>query len=605
MIEIKEKKDCCGCNACVDACRAEAITLATDNEGFWYPKIDSSKCTGCGLCNKVCPIINVDNLKKNEFEVPVCFASTHKSIETRFASTTGGIFSALAEQMYKEGGYVGGAIYDEQFVVRHFISNNPDDLARLRQSKYSQSQTVGIYREVLRLLQAGEKVLICGTPCQMAGLRSFLRRDYENLIIVDFICKSITSPKFYAKYLDYWERKAGSRLSSFKFKDKELGWRQLVKRFDFQNGKTFYSRASDNDLYSSAYHHNIVSRPSCYDCKFKGFPRISDITIADFWGVEKFSDLKALDDNAGTSAVIINNSRGLAFYEKIKKSVNSLSANIKQIIPGNPALMDVQSAPSCDRKEFFETLDKHPIEEVVPKFTTYFGQDEVTLKSRLKMLLGIMKRVKECTQMRPAALWRFVKYNFLSSEVKTDWRNMGLIFPTPYAIVELQKGSKLELHGPFVVGAKKLRKSTVETRLLLEKNATMYVRKRFTLFYGSDVEVFHDAVLDIEECGTNYNCTIICGKKIEMRGHVSIGRDVCIRDTNAHIIAMDGYKVMRPVVIENHTWLCSGATICPGVKIKEGAVVGAQSYVIQNVPAHTLVSGHPAVIVKKNIAWKL
>lgn len=188
--------------------------------------------------------------------------------------------------MYREGGYVGGAIYNKDFSVSHFISNNPADLALLRQSKYSQSQTCGIYKEVKRLLMAGEKVLICGTPCQMAALRRFLNKDYENLIIVDFICKSITSPKFYAKYLDYWERKVGSQLVSFKFKDKELGWRSLVKRFDFKNGKTMYSRAQDNDLYSMAYHGNIVSRPSCYFCQFKGFPRMSDITIADFWGVE-------------------------------------------------------------------------------------------------------------------------------------------------------------------------------------------------------------------------------------------------------------------------------------------------------------------------------
>ena len=251
MINIVDKKDCCGCNACYDACPKKAISLKTDIEGFWYPVVYQDKCVNCGLCNKVCPQQHSDELKKNEFEKPICFAATHKNIETRFGSTTGGLFSALAEQMYAEGGYVGGAVYREDWFVAHFISNNPEDLSRLRQSKYSQSDTRGFFIEVKKLLNDGEKVLVCGTPCQMAGLRQFLRKDYENLIIVDFICKSITSPKFYAKYLDYWERKAKSKLVSFKFKDKELGWRNLVKRFDFANGKTMYSRAKDNDLYST------------------------------------------------------------------------------------------------------------------------------------------------------------------------------------------------------------------------------------------------------------------------------------------------------------------------------------------------------------------
>ena len=318
MINITDKKDCCGCNACFDACPKKAISLKIDIEGFWYPEVDQSKCIECGLCETVCPQLHADELKKNEFDKPVCFAAIHKNIETRFNSTTGGLFSALAEQMYAEGGYVGGAVYREDWSVAHFISNNSEDLQRLRQSKYSQSDTRDFYSNVKKLLNAGEKVLVCGTPCQMAGLRQFLRKDYENLIIVDFICKSITSPKFYAKYLDYWERKAKSKLVSFKFKDKELGWRNLVKRFDFANGKSLYSRAKDNDLYSTAYHGNIVSRPSCYECKFKDFPRIADITVADFWGCEKNPKYKSMDDNAGTSAVIINNSHGLEFFEKIK-----------------------------------------------------------------------------------------------------------------------------------------------------------------------------------------------------------------------------------------------------------------------------------------------
>ena len=561
MIDIKEKKNCCGCNACYDICPKNAITLSTDIEGFWYPRVDIDKCINCGLCERTCPQLHIGALKKNDFEYPVCFAAIHKNIEVRFGSTTGGLFSALAEQMYREGGYVGGAIYNKDFSVSHFISNNPADLALLRQSKYSQSQTCGIYKEVKRLLMAGEKVLICGTPCQMAALRRFLNKDYENLIIVDFICKSITSPKFYAKYLDYWERKVG----------------------------------------------NIVSRPSCYFCQFKGFPRMSDITIADFWGVEKYAYLKDIDDNAGTSAVMCNSSKGLTFYKQLK-NITSLETTIEKILPGNPALLHEQKMSVMNRDTFFHDLDRKAIEEVVPLYFPFHEKErgfKAQFKEKVKLIIRPFVLALRYSQYNPWVFSRFLYFNFLCKHVKTDWANNGFIYITPYSIIEFHTGSKLELHGPFMLGVKRFRKSKEETRLLLEKNAHMLVAERFCLGYGSNIEVFANAYLGIDNCGTNCNTTIICGKRIELKGRVSLGRDVSIRDTNAHIIAIEGYKVLRPVIIENHTWLCSGAVICPGVKIKEGAVVGACSYVIQNVPAHTLASGHPAKVVMKDIAWKL
>lgn len=605
MINISEKKDCCGCNACYDACPKKAISLKIDIEGFWYPEVDQSKCIECGLCEKVCPQLHVDEIKKNEFEKPVCFAAIHKNVETRFGSTTGGLFSALAEQMYAEGGYVGGAIYRDDWSVVHFISNNPDDLKRLRQSKYSQSDTRGFFADVKKLLVAGEKVLVCGTPCQMAGLRQFLRNDYENLIIVDFVCKSITSPKFYAKYLDYWERKTKSKLVGFKFKDKELGWRNLVKRFDFANGKSMYSRAKDNDLYSTAYHGNIVSRPSCYDCKFKGFPRMADITVADFWGCEKFPKYKCIDDNAGTSAVIINNQRGLSFYNKISMKVQSIPSQIEDIIPGNLALLYKQKRPNVDREAFYRELDENPIEEVVPKFLPFFGSNHLGMKQTVKKIVKIFLKGAWYSHLSPIVFSKFLYLNFFCSHVKIDWRREGVIYITPYTVIELQKGAQIELHGPLVIGEKTVKKSKLETRLLLRKNAKMTVNEDSHFDYGCNIEVFENAHFSMDHCGTNMGCTIICGKKIEMHGQVSLGRNVDIRDTNAHIIVIDGYKILRPVVIENHVWLCSGVHVCPGVKIRAGSVVAANSIVMHNVPAHSLVGGNPAKVIQENIAWKL
>ena len=207
MKQIIDNESCCGCNACGDICAHAAISFKTDIEGFWYPEIDQAKCVDCGLCMKVCPVVNVERLKHNDLQSPECYAAIHKNLEVRFDSTSGGIFSALAEYMYRQKGYVGGAIYNDDFSVRQFISPDKSDLSALRSSKYLQSNAEGFYILVRDLLNRGEKVLVCGTPCQMAALRAFLHKPYENLIIIDFICRGINSPKAMQKFYEDLEKK--------------------------------------------------------------------------------------------------------------------------------------------------------------------------------------------------------------------------------------------------------------------------------------------------------------------------------------------------------------------------------------------------------------
>lgn len=231
MIQITDKSKCCGCCACVDCCPKHAIDLRVDIEGFWYPTVDESKCINCNLCDKICPELHISSLKKNDSEKPlVTIAAIHKKMNIRWDSTSGGAFSALAEGMYEQGGYVSGAIYNEDFSVRNYISNKPEDISKLRSSKYLQSKAEGLYEEIQQLLHKGEKVLACGTPCQMAALRSFLRKNYDNLIIIDFICRGVNSPKVYRKYLDSLERKFNAKIVSVKAKNKELGWRNLTRK---------------------------------------------------------------------------------------------------------------------------------------------------------------------------------------------------------------------------------------------------------------------------------------------------------------------------------------------------------------------------------------
>lgn len=288
MINIQNKVDCCGCNACGDVCPKQAISYKTDNEGFWYPEVDMEKCIDCGLCEKVCPIINVKDLKKNDLPESICYAAEHKNLEVVFDSTSGGLFSALADIMYKSGGYVGGAVFNEDFKsVRQYISNNKQDLPRLRSSKYLQSSLNGFFSKVRDLLKADEHVLVCGSPCQMAALRAFLRKDYENLIIADYICRGINSPKVWGKYIDSFEERYGHKVVYAKAKSKEYGWRNLTQKVILDNGKSYFETREQSNFTKGYLRTGVYCRPSCYDCKFKGYPRISDITLADFWGIEK------------------------------------------------------------------------------------------------------------------------------------------------------------------------------------------------------------------------------------------------------------------------------------------------------------------------------
>jgi len=352
MINIQNKVDCCGCNACGDVCAHGAITFKTDNEGFWYPEVDMQKCIDCGLCEKVCPIINVKELKKNDLPESICYAAEHKNLEVVFDSTSGGLFSALADIMYKSGGYVGGAVFNEDFKsVRQFISNDKKDLPRLRSSKYLQSSLEGFYSQVKDLLKAGEKVLVCGSPCQMAALRAFLRKDYDNLIIADYICRGINSPKVWGKYIDSFEERYGSKVVYCKAKSKEYGWRNLTQKVILEDGRHMYETLDQSNFTQGYLRTNAYCRPSCYDCKFKGYPRIADITLADFWGIDKID--KKMEKNLGTSLVMINSKKGKLFFEDVKNKINYFQVPFEKAEQGNPALNKPLAAPLVDRKEFF------------------------------------------------------------------------------------------------------------------------------------------------------------------------------------------------------------------------------------------------------------
>ena len=605
MIDVKRKEECCGCNACGDICPRNAISFKTDEEGFWYPAIDNEKCIDCGMCVKVCPVKTKPQSRSNNVSRPKCFAAEHKSIEVIFNSTTGGMFSALAEGMYSQKGYVGGAIHNEDFSVSHFVSNSRSDLQQLRRSKDLQSNAEGFYRKVKNLLENGERVLVCGVPCQIAALQNYMGKNYDNLITVDLVCAGVNSPKVWRKYLDYIEEKNGSKIIWTENKSKEYGWNKLTQKFIFENGEEYF----DTDKTSLFTHGYIVShlycRPSCYECEFKGFPRIADITIGDFWGITKYS--KNHNSNLGTNLVMINSSKGQAYFDKIKKRVNIEETPLEWALSGNPALTTSISRLSDKRAEFFEDLEAIPFDELVKKYDPVQPSKLRIALRKIKSDLKFFKYVIKITRLNPKAVYQTIKY----SGIRNLAQHNGIVCGTNCHL-NIAKSAALEINGLLTIGRKdKFSRSKLETRVFLGENAKLNILGDFKIDADCEIVVFNGAELTIHGnklsiSDANSGLRIICGEKIELMPDVGIGRNVVIRDTNGeHYMNTAGYKPTRPVTIGEKSWLCEACTIMPGVKIGRGAIVGAHSMVTRSVPAHALISGSPATVVQDNVLWKL
>ena len=357
---LDEKKQCTGCAACYNICPTKSITMKEDKEGFKYPEINEGTCIKCGLCKKVCPILNkVD--KSDKTSTPIVMAAWSKNQETRLDSTSGGIFSEIANLIYDKNGYVVGAIYNKDWMVEHYISNKREDLEEIRSSKYLQSNINDIYKQVKDKLKNGDIVLMCGAPCQISGLYNYLQKDYENLFTCDFICRGVNSPKIFKGYIKSLENKYKSKVKKIKFKNKTFGWHNFSTRIDFENGKK-YIQSRYIDSYMIGYlQYSAFIRPSCYDCKFKELPRVADITLADFWGIEEID--KSLDNDTGTSLVLINSEKGKKIFEKLKDRVEYTEVKSKKIFKEN-VCMSKSVEETETRKKVFEKIDEMSYEEL-------------------------------------------------------------------------------------------------------------------------------------------------------------------------------------------------------------------------------------------------
>ena len=597
MINIQNRIDCCGCNACGDVCPKQAISFVIDNEGFWYPEVDMQKCIDCHLCEKVCPIIEKAN-GTQRFKEPRVFAAYTKAEAIRLDSTSGGIHSTLAKEIYSAGGYVGGAIYNRDHTVSHIVSDNESDLPKIRSSKYLQSSLQGQYIEVKKLLEHGKFVFFCAAPCQIQSLYKYLKKDYNNLITCDFICLGVNSPKVFLKYMDYLERKYGAKATEIKFKNKKWGWHNFSMRVNFENGKE-YCEDRYHDLFFIGYlQSKSFMRPSCYHCQFREYPQRSDITLADFWGLEKID--KTMDQDRGTSLVMINSDKGLALFEQIKDKIVWKEFDFETAKEGNPAISTSPKIALDDRDDFFKAIDKVPFDKVAKK---YFPLPGLFHKARRKM--GSMLRLTAsffCDHGFSVTSWAtFIKYNFLSRKVKK--RSFIVIRNKRRVVIQLDKNAQMDIRGRLDLGERQMKRSRQQTRILIERDARITVNDRFAVYEGSYIRVIHGGHLILNSGFINENVQITCGGTIEIGPGCVIGRDVVIRSFDGHSIRQYGYQISEPIKIGEHVWIGQGATVLKGVTIGDGAIIAANATVTRDVPAHCIVAGCPAKVVKENIEW--
>lgn len=343
MIHITDKKNCCGCSACVQRCPKQCIRLEEDSEGFLYPQVDEETCIKCGLCEKVCPILN----QADKLPVQEVLAVKNPDEEERMNSSSGGVFLPLAREVINKGGVVFGAVYDESWEVHHVYAEKIEDVYPMMGSKYLQSKIENTFKDAERFLKQGREVLFVGSPCQIAGLRTYLRnKQYPNLLAVDFLCHGVPSPGVWRRYLAEtyggYDAKEQSRLQAtagknsvllsslnatspigdIKFRDKrESGW----KKYRFVVLKKSASKADQNTVLSSDIHYDnpfmqgflsdIYLRPSCYACKCKNGVNHSDMTIADFWGINQIAP--EFDDDKGVGLVLLNTKKGEEYFSRL------------------------------------------------------------------------------------------------------------------------------------------------------------------------------------------------------------------------------------------------------------------------------------------------
>lgn len=389
MIQIVSKSNCCGCTACASVCPKNCIQMVKDIEGFAYPQVDKVHCIDCGLCEKTCPMFSheMDTIELKAVAVQ------HKEENTLYHSAAGGAYTAIAACTIVKGGIVFGAAYDEEMVVRHSSAETIEGLAKFRSSKYVQSDMGDTYLQVKKELDHGREVCFSGTPCQVAGLKRYLRKPYDNLVTVDLVCKGTGSPTVLAYYVKDMETRFDSKIIGMNFKRKTYGYHSSTMSVDFENGET-YSKGGITDPMMRSFRANICLRQSCANCQFKGEHRVSDLTIFDCWHYKELTG-KA-DNDKGHTSVLIHSLIGQRRIHECKAMLH-----IEEIDPDKAIILDGIMVNNCvkeheKRHAFFEALIKFGLNEAINATIPVSLSDKVKEMSKsLFYKLHLLELVKK------------------------------------------------------------------------------------------------------------------------------------------------------------------------------------------------------------------
>lgn len=347
--------------SCMNICPRNAINICEDNTGFKYPKINKELCINCGLCKKVCPVVN--KMEENTYNIKA-FACKNKNIENRLKSSSGCIFILLAKYIIKNGGVVFGARFNEKLEVVHDYIETEEDINLFMGSKYVQSNINNTYKKAKKFLLENKLVLFTGTPCQIEGLLKFLGKDYENLYTQDIICHGVPSPKLWRKYLEFLKQENGEVPITVNFRDKKTaGWNNYHVNYIYKNKEE--NVYHNNDIYMNLFLENIALRNSCYNCQFKKTVRKSDITIADFWGIDNINP--NINDEKGVSAVLINSKKGEKLFENIKNEIEYYNVKVTDIEKYNPCF-NHSTSYNKKREDFFYDLDNLTFNELIERY---------------------------------------------------------------------------------------------------------------------------------------------------------------------------------------------------------------------------------------------
>lgn len=385
MIEIKKKSECCGCYGCTSICPKQCINMKIDNEGFWYPKVDKQECVNCSLCEKVCPVINTP--QKEDFST-VAYACKNKNEEIRLGSSSGGVFTNLCEYVINNNGVVFGASFTKNFEVEHVKATTLEECEKFRGSKYVQSKIGETFKEAKKYLDSGRIVLFSGTQCQIKGLNLFLRKKYDNLISVDIICHGVPSPLVFEIHKKNLIKCYGSEIKGIEFRNKNKGWKKFSYITNFKNGEQ-YSKLLNEDVYMIGFLKDLYLRPSCYSCESKDFKNDSDISLADYWGVQ--NKHPEFDDDKGVSLVLINSKKGQIIFDKIRNNIENTKTDLDYAISNNPCIIKPVKY-NDNREKFFGNLKNNNLELIINKYTKVTTYQKI--KNKIKYELDKINKNK-------------------------------------------------------------------------------------------------------------------------------------------------------------------------------------------------------------------